>query len=120
MSYKNLIIEVLSAHADQLLKAEQRSRDYAALFPHQTELPPLLTLADQVNAALQPINPPQSFKEQLQRDLLAAAHLKQAKEEQLGRQSPLLLPPTLVVALTMLMTLLIGLLFYRTRQQPAE
>jgi hypothetical protein len=119
MSYKNLIAEVLSAHADQILKAEKTGQDYAIMFPNQEELPSLLCLADHVHAALQPVNPPQSFKDQLQRDLLAAAHLKQAEQTTATQEHFPFLPPKLTVALTMLITLVIGLLFYRSRQQHA-
>ena len=120
MSYKNLIAEVLSAHADQILKAEKSGQDYATMFPNQEELPPLLCLANHVHAALQPVNPPQSFKDQLQRDLLAAAHLKQAEQAAAAQKPFPFLPPKLTVALTMLITLVIGLLFYRSRQQHAR
>ncbi len=82
MRYKNLITEVLSAHADQLLKKQNRERDYTQLFPDNQDLPVLLTLADQVQATLKPVDASSSFKKQLYQDLLAAAHLKQFEKEQ--------------------------------------
>lgn len=72
MSNEQIIIEVLSAHADHLLADEHHSADYAALFPDEEGLPPLLNLADHVRTALQPVNLNPAFRDQLHRDLLAA------------------------------------------------
>lgn len=80
MTNKKLISEILSAHADHLLSQHNRAEDYAQLFPDNAELPPLLSLADHVKSALQPVNPPRSFKEQLQRDLMVAAQTKQVEQ----------------------------------------
>lgn len=114
MSYKNLIAEVLAEHADQLLKKQKNSQDYVSLFPNHKDLPPLLTLADHINAALQPVNPPQTFKDQLQRDLIAAARVKQSEGEQATEKQ--VRPPTVTIALTMLITLIIGLFFFRWKR----
>jgi len=76
MTQKKILLEVLAAHAEQLLKNQNRSRDYIALFPENEDLPSLLDLAGQVKEALHPVAPPASFKAQLQKDLMAAAHLK--------------------------------------------
>jgi len=116
MSYKNLITEVLSLHADQILQQTTDRREYATLFPSQEELPSLLSLADQVQAALQPVNPPKAFRDQLQRDLLAAAHLRQATDEETATQSSFLRSPPASIALTLLLTLIIGLFFYQSKQ----
>lgn len=116
MSYKNLIAEVLAEHADQLLKKQKKSQDYVNLFPNHKDLPPLLTLADHINAALQPVNPPQTFKDQLQRDLIAAARVKQSEGEQATQKQVMPLPPTVTIALTMLITLIIGLFFFRWKR----
>ncbi len=120
MTYKNLIAEVLSAHADQLLKAEKNSQDYTDLFPNQAELPSLLTLAGQVHAALKPVTLPKTFKEQLQRDLLAAAHLRQAERVQVTDRHILPSSPILTIAVTLLSTLLIGLFFIYKRHPPSD
>lgn len=86
MTNKKLISEILSAHADHLLARRNRAEDYAQLFPDNTELPPLLSLADHVKSALQPVNLPRSFKEQLQRDLMAAAQMKQVEQVRIAAQ----------------------------------
>jgi len=48
MPYKNLISDVLSAHADQILQDQNYEESYASLFPENQNLPPLLNLADHV------------------------------------------------------------------------
>jgi hypothetical protein len=116
MPYKNLISEVLSAHADQLLKKQNKSRDYARLFPDNQDLPPLLTLADHVNAALQPVQPPQSFKEQLQRDLMAAARMKQFAREETA-QSPSVYQTPLLISAIISALIVLGSLFVFFRWQ---
>jgi len=120
MSYQNLIAEVLSAHADQLLKEAKNGQDYAKLFPDQAELPLLLTLADRIKAVLKPVPPPESFKEQLQRDLLAAAYLKQAESKKSITHQVLPPSPKVTIALTMLITVLIGLFLKRWKQDRVD
>ena len=112
MPYKNLISEVLSAHADQLLKKQNRSRDYTALFPDNQDLPKLLTLADHVKAALEPVAPSNDFKERLQRDLMAAAHLKQHKQQNTPSTPISNLTPVIISGFIALAGL-----FYLTRRQ---
>jgi len=116
MSYKNLIAEVLAEHADQLLKKQKCGYDYVSLFSDHEDLPSLLTLADQVSAALQPVAPPQTFKEQLQRDLMAAAQMRRQEREESLQKSLMPLSPTTTIALTMFITLTIGLFFFRWRR----
>ncbi len=79
MTRKKIMLEVLSAHAEQLLKNQNRSQDYISLFPENEDLPPLLNLAGHIKEALQPVTLPPSFKARLQKDLMAAAHLKQVQ-----------------------------------------
>jgi len=113
MPYKNLISDVLAAHADQILQGQNYEETYTQLFPEDKNLPPLLNLAEQVKETLQPVSPPNAFKEQLQRDLMAAARLKQAQAEQHNKSS--LFVPLLISAAIALM----GLMFLRLRQQSA-
>jgi len=86
MTQKKIMLEVLSAHAEQLLKNQNRSQDYISLFPENEDLPPLLSLAGHIKEALQPVTLPPSFKAQLQKDLMAAAHLRQVRRA--GRAGP--------------------------------
>jgi hypothetical protein len=111
MASKNFISEVLSAHADQLLRQQKANHSYNDLFPNNTDLPPLLNLADHVKDALQPVQPQQTFKDRLQRDLMAAAHLRQAEKEvrRPSHRQPLFIALMTVVAMGSL------LLFWRRR-----
>ncbi len=111
MPYKNLISNVLAAHADQILQDQNYGENYTRLFPENTNLPPLLNLAEQVKETLQPVAPPNAFKEQLQRDLMAAARLKQVRAEQQNETS--LFVPLLISAAIALM----GLTFLRLRMR---
>jgi hypothetical protein len=113
MASKNFIAEVLSAHADQLLRQQKANHNYADLFPNNEDLPPLLNLADHVQAALQPVQPHQTFKDRLQRDLMAAAHLRQAELE--ARQPPNRQP--IYIALMTLVAMGSVLLLWRWRVQ---
>ncbi len=71
-----LFKEILAAHADQLAKGDNRTRDYLELVPEQeNELAPLLQVAERVKSILEPIAPADSFEAQLKRDLLAVAHM---------------------------------------------
>jgi hypothetical protein len=123
MSYKNLIAEVLAAHADRLRDLPGKTfnrQNYADLFPNHKDLPILLTLADKVQAALPPVTPSASFKAQLRHDLMAAAHNKQAQPTHAFGLSWLTFYPRLSVAFTMLVTLSIGFFFYRGRQKTTQ
>ena len=113
MPYKNLISDVLAAHADQILQDQNYEENYTRLFPEDKNLPPLLNLAEQVKETLQPVSPPNAFKEQLQRDLMAAARLKQTQAKQQNETS--LFVPLLISAVIALM----GLMFLRLPQQSA-
>jgi hypothetical protein len=87
---KEVVIEVLAAHADHLTGNEADGKDYLNLFPdHRTELAPLLRIAERVRAVLVPVKASASFETGLKRDLLAAA-IQRAEEENKKRQSPLL------------------------------
>ena len=120
MVYKNLIIEVLAAHADRLRGKKLNRHNYIDLFPNQDDLPALLTLADKVQATLSPVSPSASFKAQLRHDLMAAAHNKQAQPANTYGLAWLTFSPTLSLAFTMLVTLSIGFFFYRGRQKPTQ
>lgn len=69
MPYKNFMTEVLSAHAEQKLGHQ----NYAQLFPGNKDLPVLLSLADKIRNALEPVSAPPSFTDKLHQDLVAAA-----------------------------------------------
>jgi len=117
MARKRLITEILAAHADQLLKHRAGGKDYARLFPDDADLPPLLSLADHVRDALQPVAPSPSFTDQLQRDLMAAAHLKRTQRAEGGDGVGFAPFPFLLPALIGALLALAGLLFLRRRQQ---
>ena len=71
---KNVIVEVLAAHADQLLSNQGDGEDYLNLFPaYRAELAPLLRVAERVKTALVPVTASPSFEAALRRDLLTAA-----------------------------------------------
>lgn len=116
MAYKNLFAEVLAAQADQLRKGIHISKDYVQLFPGEPELHALLALTERIKAVLQPVEPDPAFKAQLQRDLLAAAYLRQAEAEQEKTGLQILLSPKVSIPLTMAITVAIGLLLRRGRQ----
>jgi hypothetical protein len=71
-----ILKEILSVHADQLVKGKAQREEYLELVPErEEELAPLLNIAERVKSTLKPIAPADSFEEQLKRDLLAAAYL---------------------------------------------
>ena len=71
-----ILKEILATHADQLIKGKPEIKDYLELVPErEEELAPLLNIAERVKSTLKPIEPANSFEEQLKRDLLAAAYL---------------------------------------------
>ncbi len=93
MPYKNFITEVLSAHAEQLRHKTRSRQDYLTLFPQHQDLPPLLSLADQVKHALSPVTPESTFTRQLHQELLAAAQKRRAEAaaQQTGLSSPVMI-----------------------------
>ncbi|RME42850.1 MAG: hypothetical protein D6796_13845, partial [Caldilineae bacterium] len=95
MARKRLLTEILAAHADQILQRRARGEDYARLLPDDEDLPPLLSLADHVRDALQPVAPSSAFTDQLQRDLMAAAHLKQHQRAEAATHGGFAPPPLL-------------------------
>lgn len=117
MTNKKLISEILSAHADQLLKRQKSGEDYAQLFPENQDLPPLLNLADHVKSVLEPMTPPQSFKQQLQKELIAAARMKQLNQEFVPSNLPQPSIPLLVSAVAGILLALSGLVWVLWRQQ---
>jgi hypothetical protein len=77
--------ELLAAHADQLLNGQAGSNDYARhLYDPDHELAPLLSVAERIESTLKPIAPTHEFEEELKRQLLTTAHLRQAQ----GYQPP--------------------------------
>lgn len=77
--------ELLAAHADQLLNGQAGSGDYSGLLrdPDQ-ELAPLLSVAERIESTLKPISPTSEFEQELKRQLLTTAHLRQVQ----GYQPP--------------------------------
>jgi hypothetical protein len=80
---ENVIVEVLAAHADQLIGKQGDSQDYLNLFPaYRAELAPLLRVAERVKAALVPVAASPAFEAALRQDLLAAAVQRTKEREQ--------------------------------------
>ena len=66
--------EILAAHADRLVAGEDATQDCARLFPDaEGDLVELMALAVRLKALLQPARPRPQFRDELRRDLLAAA-----------------------------------------------
>jgi hypothetical protein len=77
---KKMLKEILAAHADQLVKGKATGKDYLDLLPERDEeLAPLLDVAERVQSTLRPITPTNKFEQELKRDLLTTAHLRQAE-----------------------------------------
>ena len=75
-----VLIEVLTAHADQLNEGGGEGDAYLAMFPaYREELAPLLATAGRAKEALAPVRPEPAFREDLRRGLLAAARQRQAQ-----------------------------------------
>ena len=76
-----LLKDILATHSDQLLQGRHlRVEDYPDLSPEdQHELARLLDVAEQVQSTLQHVSPPRSFENNLKKELLATAHLRQAE-----------------------------------------
>lgn len=75
---KKILKEILAAHADQLVNGQAASADYLKSLPeNDDELAPLLDVAQLVESTLKPVSPPHEFEEELKRQLLTTAHLRQ-------------------------------------------
>lgn len=82
---KRTLKEILAAHADELLNGQASSSDYSRLLREpDVELAPLLSVAERIESTLKPISPTHEFEEELKRQLLTTAHLRQAQ----GYQPP--------------------------------
>jgi len=82
---KQMLKEILAAHADQLVTGQTINEDYRQLLPDDDpELVPLLTVAERIQSTLQPVAPPHEFEKELKRQLLATAHMHQQE----GYQPP--------------------------------
>ena len=77
---KKLLKEILAAHADQLVNGTATQKDYLKLIPDRDEeLAPLMDVAERVQSTLRPITPSLGFEEELKRQLLTTAHLRQVE-----------------------------------------
>ncbi|GAB4422657.1 MAG: hypothetical protein Kow0031_00660 [Anaerolineae bacterium] len=71
--------DILAAHADQLL-GDPCSSDVSRLLQEpDDELAPLLSVAERVQSTLKPISPTHEFEQELKRQLLTTAHLRQVQ-----------------------------------------
>lgn len=71
---EHLLTEILAVHADRLVDEADLSESYLAIFPESREtLEPLLKLAVEVHAALQPVAPDPEFRRELRQGLISAA-----------------------------------------------
>ncbi len=69
-----MITEILAAQADRLTSGEAHTEDYLVLFPElRSELAPLLQLAHEIAAALQPVRPRTAYRGELHQALVRAA-----------------------------------------------
>jgi hypothetical protein len=76
-----VLVEILTAHADQLKKGQGEGSDYLAMFPdYRDELRVLLETAEKVKEVLQPVEPAPAFRQSLYQDLLAAGRRRLAGE----------------------------------------
>ena len=72
--------EILAAHADQLVNKQTISEDYLNLLSEKDEeLIPLLSVAERLQSTLKPISPTDKFEDDLKRELLTIAHIRQAQ-----------------------------------------
>ena len=77
---KKRLKDILSAHADQLIgKPEPPYPAKAIPDEEDEELAALLGVAEQVKSTLTPITPKPDFENELKRELLTTAHLRQAE-----------------------------------------
>ncbi len=87
---RRLLIEILSAHADQLSLGRDAKNTYLVGFPEYREtLEPLLTTAVQAKGILAPAEPSPTFRQDLRRSLLSAAQQNRPvhRQTRLGRLS---------------------------------
>lgn len=76
-----VLVEIVSAHADQLREGRGKEGDYLAMFPdYREELKSLLETAEKVKEVLEPVEPAPAFRQSLHRDLLAAGRWRLARE----------------------------------------
>ncbi len=72
--------DILAAHADRLVQGQTEEQDFAELSAEEEEeLATLLNLAEQVQSAMRPVPPANSFENRLKRELLTTAHLRRAE-----------------------------------------
>ena len=82
---RKLLKDILSTHADQLVQGRHpKTEDYAENFgdlsaEDKDELAPLFDVAEQIQSTLRPISPPRRFENNLKRELLTTAHLRQVE-----------------------------------------
>ncbi len=77
---RKLLKEILARHADQLVQGQPKPTTYPEIGPEdEEELAALLDVAERVKSTLKPITPAQNFEEDLKRNLLTTAHLRQAE-----------------------------------------
>jgi hypothetical protein len=73
MMDERTLTEILAAHADHLNRGGNGA-DYLVMFAdHRDQLEPLLALAERVKGVLVPLQVSPAFRDQLRRDLTAAA-----------------------------------------------
>jgi hypothetical protein len=82
--------EILSAHADRILRGEARNADaYLAAFPEErAELGALMDLAENVKRVLVPVHPSDAFRNRLRAGLQLAGHHQVTQQ---ASQSPVAL-----------------------------
>jgi hypothetical protein len=113
---KKMLKEILAAHADQLLKGKATSKDYLDLLPESDEeLARLLAVAERVQSTLQPVTPANHFEQELKRELLTTAHIRQVEGYKPPNPSRDLF--FLVAALGFVISLCAVLVAMRHRQQ---
>lgn len=78
---QQVVTEILAAHADRLVAGEVHANDYLLLFPElRSELAPLLRLAHEVAAVLQPLRPRPAYRNDLHRALITAGYQQLAQD----------------------------------------
>ncbi|MEW5957801.1 MAG: hypothetical protein AB1801_08775 [Chloroflexota bacterium] len=73
--------EILAIHADEMLQGHSPSEEEAFDFSpeDEAELVALFGVAERVSSTLKPVAPGRNFENQLKRELLTTAHLRQAE-----------------------------------------
>ncbi len=114
---KKMLKEILAAHADQLVNGKASSEDYLKLLPERdTELEPLLSVAEQIQSALQPISPPNKFERDLKQELLITAQQHQLE----GYRPPSMSRDLLVLLATLTFIFSLGLLLIVMRRKLSQ